>query len=114
MVKLLGDGSMLAFESARAAVRAAVEIQRASAKNSFAVRIGIHTGEVIRTGDDLFGLTVNKAARITAAADPGGIMASSTTRDLVGSMEGIQIGEPKIVVLKGLSATHQIIPIDWD
>jgi class 3 adenylate cyclase/ketosteroid isomerase-like protein len=114
VVKFLGDGSMLAFESARAAVRAAVEIQRESAQNSYAIRVGIHTGEVIRTGDDLFGLTVNKAARITAAADPGGIMASSTTRDLVGSMEGIQIGEPKIVVLKGLSNTHQIIPIDWD
>ncbi len=113
VVKFLGDGSMLAFESARAAVRAAVEIQRASAQ-SFAIRIGIHTGEVIRTVDDLRGLTVNKAARIAAAASAGGIMASSTTRDLVGSMKGIQIGEPKVIVLEGLSDTHQIVPLEWD
>jgi len=91
-----------------------VEIQRESAQNSYAIRVGIHTGEVIRTADDLLGLTVNKAARIAAAASAGGIMASSTTRDLIGSMDGIQVGEPKIVVLKGLSDVHQIIPIDWD
>jgi len=114
VVKLLGDGSMLAFESARAAVRAAVDIQRASDHGSFGVRIGVHTGEVIRTADDLLGLTVNKAARVAAAADSGSIMISSTTRDLVGSLEGIRMGEPKIVALKGLSDTHQIVPIEWE
>jgi adenylate cyclase len=114
VVKLLGDGSMLAFESARAAVRAAVDIQRASAMGSFGVRVGVHTGEVIRTSDDLLGLTVNKAARVAAAADSGSIMISSTTRDLIGSLEGISMGEPRIVALKGLSDTHQIVPIEWE
>lgn len=114
VVKLLGDGSMLAFESARAAVRAAVDIQRASDQGAFGVRIGVHTGEVIRTADDLFGLTVNKAARVASAADSGMIMVSSTTRDLVGSLDGIKMGEPRIVALKGLSDTHQIIPIAWE
>ena len=114
VVKLLGDGSMLAFESARAAVRAAVDIQRASVHGDFGVRIGVHTGEVIRTAGDLLGLTVNKAARVAAAAGSGGIMISSTTRDLVGSLEGIRMGEPMIVALKGLSDTHQIVPIEWE
>jgi len=114
VVKLLGDGSMLAFESARAAVRAAVDIQRASDHAAFGIRIGVHTGEVIRTADDLFGVTVNKAARVASAADSGTIMISSTTRDLVGSVDGIRMGEPKIVALKGLSDTHQIVPIEWE
>jgi class 3 adenylate cyclase len=114
VVKLLGDGAMLAFESARAAVRAAVDIQHAALGGSFGVRIGIHSGEVIRTTDDLLGVTVNKAARVAAAAEPGTIMVSSTTRDLVGSLEGIRMGEPRIVALKGLSDTHQIVPIEWD
>jgi class 3 adenylate cyclase len=114
VVKLLGDGSMLSFESARAAVRAAVDIQRASEDARFGVRIGIHTGEVIRTAGDLLGLTVNKAARVAAATDAGGIMISSTTRDLVGPLEGIRMGEPRIVALKGLSDTHQIIPLEWE
>jgi adenylate cyclase len=114
VVKFLGDGAMLSFESARAAIRAAVAIQRACAHEPFAVRIGIHTGEVIHAADDLLGLTVNKAARIAAAAEGGGIMVSSTTRDLAGSLEGVRIGEPKIVVLKGLADVHQITPIEWD
>jgi class 3 adenylate cyclase len=114
VVKLLGDGSMLAFESARAAVRAAVELQRATDHAGFAVRIGIHTGEVIRTGGDLLGLTVNKAARVASAAESGSIMISSTTRDLIGSLDGIRMGEPQIVALKGLSDTHQIIALEWE
>ena len=114
VVKLLGDGSMLAFASARAALRAAVEIQQSSVQTPFAVRIGIHTGEVIRTENDLFGLTVNKAARVAAIADAGEIMISSTTRDLVGSIEGIRMAEPEVVALKGLSNTHQIVAVEWD
>ncbi len=114
VVKFLGDGSMLAFESARAAIRAAVELQRSCDAEPYAVRIGIHTGEVIRTADDLLGLTVNKAARVAAAATGGGIMVSSTTRDLIGQMEGVRIGEPKIVRLKGISDAHQIAPIEWE
>jgi len=91
-----------------------VDIQRASDRATFGIRIGVHTGEVIRTAGDLLGLTVNKAARVAAAADPRGIMVSSTTRDLVGSLEGIRMGEPRIVALKGLSDTHQIVPIEWE
>lgn len=113
VVKLLGDGSMLAFESARAAVRAAVEIQQAVADAPFAVRIGIHTGEVIHTANDVLGVTVNKAARVASAADGGEVMISSTTKDLVGSMEGVGFGEPKVVALKGLSDTHHIVEVEW-
>ncbi len=114
VVKFLGDGSMLAFESARAAVRAAVELQQAFADAPLSVRIGIHTGEVQRTGDDLFGLTVNKAARVAAAGGADEVLISSTTRDLIGSMEGLEIGAVRTVALKGLSDTHQIVPIHWE
>jgi class 3 adenylate cyclase len=113
VVKFLGDGSMLAFESARGAVRSAIRIQKETAAADFAVRIGIHSGEVMRTENDLLGLTVNKAARVASAAAEGQIMISSTTRDLVGSMEGAAIGEPMTVTLKGISGTHHIVPVAW-
>lgn len=113
VVKFLGDGSMLAFESARAAIRTAVEIQRACEPEPYTVRIGIHTGEVIRTDDDLLGVTVNKAARVAAAAAGGSILISSTTRELAGQMDSLRIGEPRIVVLKGLPDAHQVSPIEW-
>lgn len=114
VVKLLGDGSMLAFQSARAAVRAAVEIQRAFAEAPIEVRIGIHTGDLIRTADDLFGVTVNKAARIAATAAGGEIVASSTTRDMVGSMPEIRTEDARVVALKGLAGAHPVVSIRWD
>ncbi len=113
VVKLLGDGAMLAFESARAAVRAAVGIQKSAADEPFAVRIGIHTGEIIRTGEDLLGLTVNKAARVASAAGPHQIMVSSTTLDVMGSIPGVTAGETRIVTLKGLSDAHQVTSLEW-
>ncbi|MDX2380122.1 MAG: adenylate/guanylate cyclase domain-containing protein [Acidimicrobiia bacterium] len=113
VVKFLGDGSMLAFESARGAVRSAIRIQNETAAADFAVRVGIHSGEVLRTENDLLGLTVNKAARVASAAAGGQIMISSTTRDLVGSMEGYATGEPMTVTLKEISGTHHIVPVTW-
>ena len=113
VVKLVGDGSMLAFESARGAIRAAVDIQRSVVEEPFDVRIGIHTGDIILTESDLFGVTVNKAARVASAATAGQIMVSSTTRDLMGNVEGVRVGETRIVTLKGLSDAHQITSLGW-
>jgi class 3 adenylate cyclase len=102
---------MLAFESARASLRAAVEIRRSSSAAGLPVRIGIHTGEVVRAGDDFLGITVNKAARVAASADAE-IMLSATTRDLVGSMSGIRFGEPRMVALKGLRGVDQVVLVE--
>ena len=113
VVKLLGDGSMLAFESARAAVRAAVGIQKSVADEPYSVRIGIHTGEIIRTGDDLLGLTVNKAARVASAAGANQIMVSSTTLGVMGTVAGVTAGETRIVTLKGISDAHQVTSLEW-
>ncbi len=113
VVKLLGDGSMLAFDSARGAVRAAVGIQESVVNAPFAVRIGVHTGEIIRTEGDLLGLTVNKAARVASAAGSGQIMVSATTLALMGTIHGVTTGETRIVTLKGLSDVHQITALHW-
>jgi len=114
VVKTLGDGSMLAFDSARAAIRASVDIQRMSEAEEFSVRIGVHAGDVVRSKDDILGLTVNKAARVAATANGGTIMVSSTVIDLVGSFEEVEFGDPISVALKGLSGTHQLVPIEWN
>ncbi len=111
VVKMLGDGSMIAFESARAAVRAGADLQSSLASADWQVRVGIHTGEVVRRADDLLGTTVNKAARIAAAAAGGETLISSTVRDLIGTMPDIDIGRPRVVALKGLQDTHQLFPI---
>ena len=110
VVKMIGDGSMTVFDSARAAVRAGVGLQ-SSFSGELLIRVGIHTGEVVRTAEDLLGTSVNKAARIAAAAAGGETLISSTVRDLIGLMPGVDIGRPRIVALKGLQDTHQLFPV---
>jgi adenylate cyclase len=84
IVKTSGDGVLVEFASAVDAVRCAVELQQAMAKNNAAVpaelriefRIGIHVGDIIIDEDDIFGDGVNIAARLEGIATPGGVCIS--------------------------------------
>jgi adenylate cyclase len=113
VVKMLGDGSMLAFESARSGVQAGIGIQQTLVDEPFAVRIGIHTGDVVKAEGDVLGQTVNKAARVAAAAGGGQVMVSATVRDVIGALPGVRFGPSALVELKGLSGTHELVPVLW-
>lgn len=91
VVNTWGDGVIAEFPSVVAAVRAAVDVQNElAAHNSgrpdearMLYRIGINLGDVIVDGDDIYGDGVNIAARLQAAAQPGGILISNTVHDQV-------------------------------
>lgn len=75
-----GDGLMLEFATASAALNAAIAICQADTEAT--LRFGIHLGEVVPTeGGDLLGHGVNVAARLQAEAPPGGILVSQIVRD---------------------------------
>jgi len=77
LLKELGDGVLASFDSVSKAVVCAKEIQGAIASdNSYQIRIGIHLGEVIHSGHDVFGDGVNIASRIEGQAEPGTIVVS--------------------------------------
>ncbi|MBE7440747.1 MAG: tetratricopeptide repeat protein [Spirochaetales bacterium] len=98
LLKKMGDGVLAAFESAADAVSAALVVQRTisernlvqPAEEHFQVRIGIHIGDVLLRGDDIFGDGVNIAARIEPLAEPGGICISQTVYDMVKARPEIQ------------------------
>ncbi len=117
LVKSLGDGTMSSFPTARAALEAAVEVQRRVATRdrdpALGLRVAVHTGDVVRTDDDFFGTVVNKAARLTSAAQPGEILASDATRLMAGSAPGLIFGEPVMAELRGLDGTHVHYRLDW-
>jgi class 3 adenylate cyclase len=113
VIKTLGDGAMIAFPAVREAVLAAIDLQRATAAAEFRIRVGIHTGDAVRSFGDYAGIAVNKAARIASAADGDEILTSSVTAELAGSNE-FQLGLERVAELKGLSGTHRLIPILWD
>src|SRR6266852_358192 len=88
-----GDSLVADFASAVDAVQCAVAVQDAIAKENadrpvgeqMRFRIGIHVGDIIVQGDNLFGDAVNIAARLEALAEPGGICVSATVRDQIGT-----------------------------
>ena len=91
IVKLMGDGLLAEFASVVEAVDCAAEIQREMAarnagganKRSMIFRIGVHLGDVIVEGDDIYGDGVNIAARLEGIAEPGGICISRQAYDQV-------------------------------
>jgi class 3 adenylate cyclase len=78
-----GDGFLALFDGPSRAVRCGLEIRERLRRLGLDVRIGVHTGEVERAGADVRGVAVHLAARVAAAAAPGELLVSSTTRDLV-------------------------------
>ena len=80
MVKTMGDGFLVEFTSAVAAVEAASDIQLALTRDPdtprLRLRIGVHVGDIVIDGSDIFGEGVNIAARIEPLAAPGGIAIS--------------------------------------
>jgi class 3 adenylate cyclase len=114
-VKTMGDGFMVAFQSAKKGLDCAIAIQRAldahNASNGepVKVRIGLHAGEVIKDGDDFFGKNVILASRVAGKAVGGEILVSSLLRSLVESgVDASMFGEPRELELKGLSGTHTV------
>jgi len=84
IVNLLGDGALVEFASVVDAVTSAIGIQKqvrehkvgGTGANSIQFRVGIHLGDVIIDGDDIYGDGVNIAARLEGIADPGSIFIS--------------------------------------
>ena len=89
--KLMGDGVLVEFPSAAAAVTCALEVQEATAAaeaerpegERLRYRIGINLGDVIVDGEDMYGEGVNVAARLQALAEAGGVAVSRNVRDQV-------------------------------
>jgi TolB-like protein/Tfp pilus assembly protein PilF len=98
VVKVTGDGILIEFPSAVAALRCAVEVQHAMAERNakeeenrrIEFRVGLHQGDIIVEDGDILGDGVNVAARLEALADPGGICVSQRIHeDAVGKVDAI-------------------------
>ncbi|MGB3552443.1 MAG: nickel-binding protein [Candidatus Binatus sp.] len=118
-VKHTGDGIMASFLSAAAAVHSATGIQRALAKHReehtehpLKVRIGAAAGEPVEREHDLFGATVQLAARLCAHAEPDQILVSNVIAELcVG--KGLPFKDLGDVLLKGFSHPIRVQAVQW-
>ncbi|MCA1840430.1 MAG: adenylate/guanylate cyclase domain-containing protein [Actinomycetota bacterium] len=114
-VKSEGDGFMLAFSSAREALRCAIGIQRALITTALGlrIRIGLHTGEAIKESQDFFGRAVVLAARIAGEARGSEILASGVVRDLAEGTGEFSFNPPTEVELRGLNGIHRLSGVRW-
>lgn len=116
-VKHTGDGLFASFVSVTKAVEATIAIQRGLATSSesgpqLAIKIGLSAGEPVEDSQDLFGASVNLAARICAHAQGGQTLVAGTVKDLaIGKdLHFVDQGE---IGLKGFPDPVPIYEIDW-
>ena len=105
-IKTTGDGFLACFGTPSEAIRCALDIAGSAKKLGIEVRAGLHSGECEWRGDDIAGVAVHVAARISAIAGPGQVLVSRTVSDLVDG-SGLDFSEGGSHQLKGL-------PGNWD
>lgn len=107
LVKTTGDGLLAVFDSAEAAVHAAIAFVEAVRPLDIRLRVGIHTGEVEQSAGDVRGIAVHAAARIAALAEPDAVVVSATVRDLTDGSD-LVFEDYGLHELKGLPGQRQL------
>ena len=111
LVKSTGDGILATFDTASAAVRAAVALRFELAGIGLQVRAGVHAGEIdVHDDGDISGLAVNIAARVEAAGGAGDVLVTSTVREmLLGSeLRLVERGEHELKGIDGSWRLHAV------
>jgi class 3 adenylate cyclase len=106
-VKSTGDGFLATFDGPARAIRCARTILDSSEELGVRVRAGVHTGEVEVMGDDIGGIAVHIAARVSALAAPSEVLVSRTVKDLVAG-SGIEFSDRGAHTLKGVPDTWHL------
>ena len=110
-VKSLGDGILATFDGPARAIRCAQAIAASVKPLGIAIRAGLHTGEVeLREADDIAGIAVNVAARVSQLAGSGQVLVSGTVRDLVAG-SGLAFAELGPRALKGIDQEVRIFEV---
>lgn len=107
IIDTAGDGVFAMFDGPARAVRCAHEVRDAVSRLGLAIRAGLHTGECEIAGDKIVGLAVHIAARLSAVAESGEILVSSTVRDLVAG-SGLRFTGRGSQILKGVPGEWQL------
>src|SRR5205823_5479905 len=121
-IKTIGDGFLVEFSSALAAVQCGIEIQETIVKRTsvnppegvFQVRIGIHLGDVVRRDNDVIGDGVNIAARIEPLAGPGGICISQQVFDQIENRAAQSLKRMGQVKLKNMMRPLEVYWVGYE
>lgn len=111
LVKTTGDGILARFPTPAQGVRCAAAMVEAAGRSGLELRAGLHAGEVELRGEDIGGLAVHIASRVSAMAAGGEVLVTGTVRDLVvGS--GIVFDDRGRHNLKGVPDEWQVLAVE--
>lgn len=109
-VKSTGDGFLATFDGPARGIRCAQEIAAKCGALGIGIRAGLHTGECEVLGDDIGGVAVHIAARVSAMADADEVLVSRTVKDLVAG-SGIEFADRGRHELKGIPDEWEILAV---
>ena len=110
LIKTTGDGAIATFDGPGRAIACAIAINEMVSRLGLPIRAGIHTGEVQLRDGDAHGMGMHIAARVMGHAENGGIVVSSTVKDLVvGS--GFTFEPCGVVELKGVPGSWALYEV---
>ncbi len=110
LIKFTGDGLLAAFDGPARAAQCMKSLGESLKSVGLPIRAGVHTGEVETIGDDIGGIAVHIAARISAMAGAGEVLTSSTVRDLVAG-SGLEFNDRGEHELKGVLGTWRVLAV---
>jgi class 3 adenylate cyclase/pimeloyl-ACP methyl ester carboxylesterase len=109
--KLVGDGVLAVFTSARQAIEAALRCGRAGESVGLPLHLGVHAGDVIREKGNVYGGAVNIAARIASESAPGEVLVSETVRSLARTSAGVAFEDRGEHSLKGIAEPQRLFAV---
>jgi class 3 adenylate cyclase len=112
LVGFSGDGLLATFDGPGRGVRAACDLRDALAPLGTEIRVGIHTAEVERRGDNIAGVGVHVARRLAAVAEPGSIWVSRTVTDLVAGW-GLAFAARGERTIEGVAQPLSVYEVDF-
>jgi len=106
--KLLGDGVLAVFTSARQAIEAALACGGSGNDAGLPLHLGLHAGDVIREENNVYGGAVNIASRISGLSAPGEVLVSETVRALARTSAGVRFEDRGEQELKGVGEAVRV------
>jgi len=106
--KLLGDGVLAVFTSARQAIEAALACREAGDDAGLPLHLGLHAGDVIREDNNVYGGAVNVASRISGLSAAGEVLVSDTVRSLARTSAGVRFEDRGEQSLKGVGEAVRV------
>jgi class 3 adenylate cyclase len=120
VVKTIGDEVMATFADASCAMQAAIDMQRWAVNDSvmceqaIGLRVGLHHGRVLAEERDVFGRTVNTAARLVALAGSAQVVTSAETVDVLHASLRDRCRELGTTQIPGREAALDIVSVIWE